>query len=100
MALISAAATQCASEAFGTAKSHMLEPVVQLDVQTDTQFAPAVIRDLHKRRASIDDASSSDESGSYQRHIKAKVPLAELIGYVTALRYSNEQNFKNQVELN
>ena len=77
----------CASLAFRDAcikmKPVVLEPMMQLEVVTPEENMGDVIGDLNKRRGQVEGMETS-RSGA--RVIKAKVPLAEMFGYVTALR--------------
>ena len=77
----------CAQIAFKTAcakaKPILMEPIMKLEVVTPEENMGDVIGDLNKRRVQIEGMESS-RAGA--RIVKAKVPLAELFGYVTALR--------------
>lgn len=65
------------------AKPVLLEPVMKVEVVTPEENMGDVISDLNKRRGQIEGMETS-RSGA--RIVKAKVPLAEMFGYVTALR--------------
>lgn len=77
----------CAQIAFknacAKARPVLLEPIMKLEVVTPEENMGDVIGDLNKRRGQVEGMESS-RSGA--RVVKAKVPLAELFGYVTALR--------------
>ena len=77
----------CAMMAFRNAclKSSpvLLEPLMRLEVVTPEENMGDVIGDLNKRRGQVE---GMENSRSGARVIKAKVPLAEMFGYVTALR--------------
>ncbi len=60
-----------------------MEPIMKLEVVTPEESMGDVIGDLNKRRGQVEGMESS-RSGA--RIVKAKVPLAEIFGYVTALR--------------
>ncbi len=60
----------------------LLEPVMSLEVVTSEENMGDVVADLNKRRARIEGMDSKSQA----RIIKAKVPLAEMFGYVTILR--------------
>ena len=60
----------------------MLEPVMAVEVVTPEDYMGDVIGDFNKRRGNI---SAMEERGG-ARVIKAKIPLAEMFGYVTVLR--------------
>lgn len=76
------AAATAFKEAFVSARPQLLEPVQDLEVQVPESLMGDVMTDLQSRRAII---LGMDSVGTYQQ-IKAKVPLAELYGYSTALR--------------
>ena len=61
----------------------LMEPVMKLEVITPEENMGDVIGDLNKRRGQVE---GMDEARSGARVVKAKVPLSEMFGYVTALR--------------
>lgn len=65
------------------AKPVLMEPIMNLEVVTPEEYMGDVIGDLNKRRGQVEGMETS-RSGA--RIIKALVPLAEMFGYVTALR--------------
>ncbi|MDR2853979.1 MAG: elongation factor G [Prevotellaceae bacterium] len=77
----------CAQLAYKTAcakaKPVLLEPIMKLEVVTPEENMGDVIGDLNKRRGQVEGMESS-RTGA--RIVKAKVPLSEMFGYVTALR--------------
>lgn len=77
----------CASYAFRNAcikaSPILLEPVMSLEVVTPEEYMGDVIADLNRRRGQVEGMETS-HSGA--KIIKAKVPLSEMFGYVTALR--------------
>jgi elongation factor G len=77
----------CAMQAFRNACVKagpvLMEPVMKIEVVTPEESMGDVIGDLNKRRGQIEGMESS-RTGA--RIVKAKVPLAETFGYVTALR--------------
>ena len=77
----------CAQLAFKSAcakaKPVLMEPIMKLEVVTPEESMGDVIGDLNKRRGNVE---GMDSSRTGARIVKAKVPLAELFGYVTALR--------------
>ncbi len=64
------------------AKPVLLEPVMSVEVVTPEDYMGDVIGDLNRRRAQIE----AMESRAGDRVVKAKAPLAEQFGYITALR--------------
>ena len=73
-------AFKSASEKAGPA---LMEPIMQMEVVTPEESMGDVIGDLNKRRGQVEGMETS-RTGA--RVVKAKVPLAETFGYVTALR--------------
>ena len=77
----------CAIQAYKNACSKagpvLMEPMMKLEVVTPEENMGDVIGDLNKRRGQVEGMESS-RSGA--RIVKAMVPLAEMFGYVTALR--------------
>jgi elongation factor G len=69
-------------EALPKCKPVLLEPIMKIEVLTPEQNMGDVVGDLNKRRGQIE---GMDSKGVTQV-IKAKVPLAEMFGYVTQLR--------------
>ena len=77
----------CAIQAYKNACAQagpaLCEPMMKLEVVTPEENMGDVIGDLNKRRGQVEGMESS-RSGA--RIVKATVPLAEMFGYVTALR--------------
>ena len=77
----------CAIQAFKKACEKagpvLLEPIMKIEVVTPEESMGDVISDLNKRRGQVEGMETS-RSGA--RIVKAKAPLAEMFGYVTALR--------------
>ena len=77
----------CAIQAFKSASEKagpaLMEPIMQMEVVTPEESMGDVIGDLNKRRGQVEGMETS-RTGA--RVVKAKVPLAETFGYVTALR--------------
>jgi elongation factor G len=60
----------------------LLEPIMKLEVSTPDDYIGDVSSDLNKRRGHLEDVSSKYGA----QVLRAKVPLAEMFGYVTSLR--------------
>ncbi|MFA6481084.1 MAG: elongation factor G [Bacteroidales bacterium] len=60
----------------------LMEPVMSLEVVSPEEYVGDVIADLNKRRGQV--AGMENKPGG--RVVKATVPLAEQVGYVTVLR--------------
>ena len=61
----------------------LMEPIMKVEVVTPEESMGDVIGDLNKRRGMV---QGMEEARSGARIVKAMVPLAEMFGYVTALR--------------
>ncbi len=77
----------CAMQAFRSACVKagpvLLEPIMKVEVVTPEENMGDVIGDLNKRRGQV---QGMETSRSGARIVKAEAPLAEMFGYVTALR--------------
>ena len=77
----------CAIQAFKKASEKagpvLMEPIMKIEVVTPEESMGDVIGDLNKRRGQVEGMETS-RSGA--RIVKALAPLAEMFGYVTALR--------------
>ena len=77
----------CATNAFRNAcvkaAPGLTEPIMALEVVTPEESMGNVIGDLNKRRGQVE-GMETNHSGA--KVVKAHVPLAEMFGYVTALR--------------
>jgi len=76
------AASQVFKDAFQQAAPQVLEPMHEVNISCSDQVMGDVMGDLQSRRAMI---TGMDADGNQQK-IKAKVPLAELYQYSSALR--------------
>ena len=77
------AAIQAYKNACVKAGPVLMEPIMKLEVVTPEENMGDVIGDLNKRRGQVE---GMEEARSGARVVKAKVPLSEMFGYVTALR--------------
>ena len=77
------AAIQAYKNACAQAGPCLMEPMMKLEVVTPEENMGDVIGDLNKRRGQVE---GMDNARSGARIVKATVPLAEMFGYVTALR--------------
>jgi len=82
----SIAGSMAFKEAAKRAKPVLLEPIMAVEVVTPQEFVGDVIGDLARRRVRVE----GQEPQGNAIAISAKVPLAEMFGYVTDLR-SNTQ---------
>ena len=76
------AARQAFKAACAKAKPVLLEPIMKVEVVTPEEYMGDIIGDFNKRRGQVEGM----ESKAGARVVKARVPLAEMFGYVTALR--------------
>ncbi|MES2087747.1 MAG: elongation factor G [Patescibacteria group bacterium] len=80
------AASQAFQDAAKRAKPVILEPIMKVEVVTPEKFVGDVTGHLSSKRAEIQDVG---ERGM-NKVIDAKVPLAEMFGYITTLRSMTE----------
>ena len=76
------AASIAFKEACKNAGPVLLEPIMKLEVDTPDAYVGDITSDLNKRRGTVENIESKV---GYQV-IQAKVPMAEMFGYVTTLR--------------
>lgn len=88
------AASQAFQEAAKKARPVILEPVMKVEVTVPEQFMGDVTGYLSSKRGSIE--GMDDRSGL--KVVRAKVPLAELFGYVTSLRSMTEGRGNANIE--
>lgn len=69
-------------EAFAKGKMRLMEPIMDLEITTPTEYMGDVVADLNSKRAQI---TGFDNRGN-AKIIKALIPLGELFGYATVLR--------------
>lgn len=80
------AASQALQDAAKRAKPVILEPIMKVEVVTPEKFMGDVTGHLGSKRAQVE---GIDERGM-NKAIHAKVPLAEMFGYITTLRSMTE----------
>lgn len=76
------AARACFREAHRLSKPTLLEPVMKLEVVTESTYLGDVIGDVNRRRGQILDQG---QKGT-QATVSAHVPLSEMFGYINFLR--------------
>ena len=69
-------------EAGKAAKPVIMEPIMKLEVVTPEEYMGDIVGDLNRRRGTVNGMDDRNNA----KVIKAFVPLAEMFGYVTALR--------------
>jgi elongation factor G len=77
-------------------KRALMEPIMKLEVVTPEEYMGDVIGDLNKRRGMIEGVTAKDAV----QIIKAQVPLANMFGYVTALRTVSSGRATSTMEFN
>ena len=77
------ASRQAMRQAIGKAEAVLLEPYMQVQVETPDEYQGFVIGDLSSRRGLIE---GSEATAGGETVVNAKVPLSEMFGYSTDLR--------------
>ena len=88
------AASMAFQEATKKAKPVILEPIMKVEVVTPEKFMGDITGNLSSKRAQIEGM----EDRGMNKVIKAKVPLAEMFGYVTGLRSMSEGRASSTME--
>ncbi len=81
-------------EASRKADPILLEPIMKVEVVTPEEYMGNVVGDLNSRRGQIDEMSQRGNA----KVIDAKVPLAEMFGYVTELRSMSQGRATSTME--
>ncbi len=89
------AASMTFKEAARKAQPVIKEPIMAVEVVTPDQFLGSVVGDLNSRRGMIE---GQEQSHGATMVIKAKVPLAEMFGYVTSLRSMSQGRASSTME--
>ncbi len=69
-------------EAARKAKPILMEPIMKLEIVTPEEYTGEVVGDMNRRRGQLE----AMEMKNNAQVVKAKVPLAQMFGYVTQLR--------------
>jgi len=69
------------------AKPVLLEPMMEVEVETPEEYMGDVIGDLNRRRGLV---QGMDDVFGGSKQIKAEVPLSEMFGYATDLRSATQ----------
>jgi elongation factor G len=70
------------------ARPQILEPVMNVEVMSPTEFQGTIVGNVNKRNGCIVNTDLSDDGGLVT--IKAEVPLVQMFGYSTDLRSSTQ----------
>ncbi len=81
-------------EACKKAQKVLLEPIMKLEILTPDDYIGDVTGDLNKRRGILENITSKI---GYQS-VRAKVPLSNMFGYVTALRSNTSGRASSSME--
>ncbi len=82
-------------EACRKAKPTLLEPIMKHEVVTPEEYVGDVVSDINKRRGNLEGIDANYGT----QIVKAKVPLAEMFGYVTVLRTITSGRATSSMEL-
>lgn len=80
--MVAAAAAQCLQQVLAEGGCQLMEPVMELEVVVEESLASTILNDLSRRRANILHLSQRHN----MRVLTVECPLAELLGYSTAVR--------------
>jgi elongation factor G len=69
-------------DAFKKASPILLEPIMKVEVTTPSEYQGDIVGDISRRRGHIENIDAK----SGQVAVNARVPLAEMFGYATAIR--------------
>uniref|UniRef100_A0A3P9KP75 G elongation factor, mitochondrial 2 n=1 Tax=Oryzias latipes TaxID=8090 RepID=A0A3P9KP75_ORYLA len=93
--MVSACVSRCMLKALRLAGGQVLEPVMSLEVTVGEEHLSAVLGDVAQRRGVVRDIQSRHDS----KVLLASAPLAEMMGYSTALRTLTSGNATFSLEL-
>ncbi len=76
------AATMAFRQAVGMAKTQILEPIFEVEIQTPEEFSGSVVGDVNSRRGKV----LSYETKNHMQVVQSEIPLMTLFGYATDIR--------------
>ena len=85
-----AASSMAVTEALETGKPTLLEPLMAVEVVVPQDFTGNVVSDLNGRRGRVMGMEPAPGTRSDAQVVRAEVPLAEMVGYATALRSATQ----------
>uniref|UniRef100_A0A1A7XSC4 Ribosome-releasing factor 2, mitochondrial n=1 Tax=Iconisemion striatum TaxID=60296 RepID=A0A1A7XSC4_9TELE len=94
-AMVSACVSRCMQKALKLAGGQVMEPVMSLEVTLNEENLRSVLGDLAQRRGNVREIQSRHDN----KVLLATVPLAEMMGYSTALRTVTSGNATFSLEL-
>ncbi|XP_019387793.1 PREDICTED: ribosome-releasing factor 2, mitochondrial isoform X1 [Crocodylus porosus] len=80
--MVSACVSRCMQKALKKASKQMLEPLMSLEITINEDNLSTVLADLAQRRGKVQEIHTRQDN----KVVVAAVPLAEMMGYSTALR--------------
>jgi len=89
------AASQAFQEAAKKARPVLLEPIMKVEVVVPEKFMGDITGNLSGKRGQIE---AMEDRGDGLKVVRAKVPLSEMFGYVTALRSMTEGRGSSTME--
>ncbi|XP_012272138.1 ribosome-releasing factor 2, mitochondrial [Orussus abietinus] len=92
--IVSAAVTQCIQKMLESTSISLLEPIMLVEVVSLEEKSSGVLADLSRRRSEIQKITPR----GHNKVIECFVPLAELLGYSTALRIITSGNATFSIE--
>ena len=90
------ATTHAFRETYRKAQPYLLEPVMQVDIETPNEFRSNVMGSINQRRGLIHETEIDEQF----TRIIAEVPLAEIFGYVTLLRSLTQGKVEFNMQFN
>ncbi|MEM7160791.1 MAG: elongation factor G [Myxococcota bacterium] len=85
-----AASSMAVTEALEAGKPTLLEPLMAVEVVVPQDFTGNVVSDLNGRRGRVLGMEPAPGTLSDAQVVRAEVPLAEMVGYATALRSATQ----------
>ncbi len=85
-----AASSMAYMQALEAGRPTLLEPVMAVEVVVAQEFTGNVVSDLNGRRGRVMGLETSPGVATDTQIVKAEVPLAEMVGYATALRSATQ----------
>ncbi|XP_045461171.1 ribosome-releasing factor 2, mitochondrial [Harmonia axyridis] len=80
--VITAGTTQLIQKILQKQGTHILEPVMNVEIVVPSDYLSAILADLSRRRSAIEEISVRENF----KVVKAQTPLSELLGYATIIR--------------
>lgn len=80
--MVAAAASQCVHQVLQKAHCQLLEPYMEMEIIADESNTSSILADISRRRGNVLQITQRQDT----KVINVECPLAELVGYSTALR--------------